>query len=56
LLAGFSAAFLFANGVSGLRLQTVFLEGCVLIIWVASNLRRFEKPASGVDRHDKTGY
>jgi len=42
LLAGFSAAFLFANTFLGMRRQIIFLEGCVLIIWVASNLRSFE--------------
>ena len=42
LLAGFSAAFLFANTFPGMRRQIIFLEGCVLIIWVASNLRSFE--------------
>ena len=42
LLAGFSAAFLFANAFSERRRQIVLLEGCVLIIWVASNLRSFE--------------
>ena len=42
LLAGFSAAFLFANALSEMRRQIVLLEGCVLIIWVASNLRSFE--------------
>jgi hypothetical protein len=42
LLAGFSAAFLFANTFPGMRRSVVFLEGCVLLIWVASNLRSFE--------------
>jgi hypothetical protein len=42
LLAGFSAAFLFANTFPGMRRQVVILEGCVLIIWMASNLRSFE--------------
>ena len=42
LLAGFSAAFLFANTFPGMRRQIISLEGCVLIIWVASNLRSFE--------------
>jgi hypothetical protein len=42
LLAGFSAAFLFANAFSERRRQIILLEGCVLIIWVASNLRSIE--------------
>jgi hypothetical protein len=42
LLAGFGAAFLLANTFPGMRRVVVFLEGCVLIIWVASNLRSFE--------------
>jgi hypothetical protein len=42
LLAGFSAAFLFANTFLGMHRQIIFLEGCVLIIWLASNLRSFE--------------
>jgi len=42
LLAGFSAAFLFANTFPRMRRQVVLLEGCVLIIWVVSNLRSFE--------------
>lgn len=42
LLACFSAAFLFANTFSGMRPGGCFLAGCVLIIWVASNLRSFE--------------
>jgi hypothetical protein len=42
LLAGFSAAFLFANTFLRMRREVVLLEGCVLIIWVASNLRSFE--------------
>jgi Dolichyl-phosphate-mannose-protein mannosyltransferase len=42
LLAGFSAAFLFANAWPRMRRQIVLLEGCVLIIWVASNLRSFD--------------
>lgn len=42
LLAAFSAAFLLANAFSGMRRQIVLLEGCVLVIWVASNLRSFE--------------
>ena len=42
LLACFSAAFLFANTFLRMRRQVVLLEGCVLIIWVASNLRSFE--------------
>jgi len=42
LLAGFSAAFLFANAFSEMRSQVILLEGCILIIWVASNLRSFE--------------
>jgi len=42
LLAGFSAAFLFANTFQRMRRQVILLEGCVLIIWVVSNLRSFE--------------
>jgi hypothetical protein len=42
LLAGFSAAFLFANTFARGRRQVVLLEGCVLIMWVVSNLRSFE--------------
>jgi hypothetical protein len=42
LLAGFSAAFLLANIFPRMRRSLVLLEGCVLIIWVFSNLRSFE--------------
>jgi hypothetical protein len=42
LLAAFSAAFLLANSFSRIYRPVVFLEGCVLIIWVASNLKSFE--------------
>ena len=42
LLAGFSAAFLLANTFQRMRRQVILLEGCVLIIWVVSNLRSFE--------------
>jgi len=42
LLAGFSAAFLFANTLLRMRRLVILLEGCVLIVWVASNLRSFE--------------
>jgi len=42
LLACFSAAFLFANAFSEMGRHVVLLQACVLIIWVASNLRSFE--------------
>jgi hypothetical protein len=42
LLSAFSAAFLLANTFPRMHRQVVLLEGCVLIIWVASNLRSFE--------------
>jgi hypothetical protein len=42
LLTGFSAAFLFANTFPKMRRRVVLVEGCVLIIWVVSNLRSFE--------------
>jgi hypothetical protein len=42
LLAGFSAAFLFANTFPWMRRQVILLEGCVLIVWVISNLKSFE--------------
>ena len=42
LLAGFSAAFLLANIFPRMRRQVILLEGCILIIWVVSNLRSFE--------------
>jgi hypothetical protein len=42
LLAAFSAAFLFANAVPGIQRPAVFLEGCLLVVWAASNLKSFE--------------
>ena len=42
LLAGFSAAFLLANTVAGQRRPIILLEGCVLVIWAASNLKSLE--------------
>ena len=42
LLAAFSAAFLLANIFPRMRRSIALLEGCVLIIWVVSNLRSFE--------------
>ncbi|PYK08158.1 MAG: hypothetical protein DME65_14605 [Verrucomicrobia bacterium] len=42
LLAGFSAAFLFANTFEAMRRQVILLEGCVLIMWVMSNVRSLE--------------
>lgn len=42
LLAAFSAAFLLANSFLRMRRPIVLLQGCVLVIWVASNLRSFE--------------
>jgi hypothetical protein len=42
LLASFSAAFLLANVLSGMRRQIILLEGCVALIWATSNLRSLE--------------
>jgi hypothetical protein len=42
LLSGFSAAFLFASAFSKMRWSVILLEGCVLLIYAASNLRSIE--------------
>jgi hypothetical protein len=42
LLSGFSAAFLFVSTFSGMRRSVLLLEGCVLFIYMASNLRSLE--------------
>ena len=42
LLSGFSAAFLFVSTFSQMRRSVVLLEGCVLLIYLASNLRSLE--------------
>jgi hypothetical protein len=43
LLACFSAAFLLANAISaGKRGLIILLEGCILVLWVAANLRSLE--------------
>lgn len=42
LLAAFGAGFLFANRFPRIRRPVILLEGCVLLVWMAANLKSFE--------------